>query len=324
MATSDYPLPRIPYVRLRTTLRADQPASLPAYTGSTLRGAFGHALRKLVCVMGPDQPCVDCLLRRTCHYTRLFETSIEGEPPAFLAGVPTAPRPYVFEPRAGAGDLAAGAPLEFDLLLFGQAADLASYALLAVDRMAAAGLGKGRARFTLDQALAQTPEGGWSPLVDQGRLRGTGTVQPLVPPRGGLDTPRVRLRFRTPTRLMLRGRLAEGATFRELAFLMLRRTLELAHFHLPGAVLDWTFRPYLEKANAVRIAAADLSWKDWQRYSNRQERKMTLGGFVGTLDLEGDLAPFIPLLRTAEIVHLGKGATFGLGKVECIPAIQGV
>ena len=48
---------------------------------------------------------------------------------------------------------------------------------------------------------------------------------------------------------------------------------------------------------------------------------MTLGGFVGTLDLEGDLAPFIPLLRTAEIVHLGKGATFGLGRSECSPAM---
>ena len=32
--------------------------------------------------------------------------------------------------------------------------------------------------------------------------------------------------------------------------------------------------------------------------------------------LEGDLAPFAPLLRTAEIVHVGKGSTFGLGKVE--------
>jgi hypothetical protein len=43
---------------------------------------------------------------------------------------------------------------------------------------------------------------------------------------------------------------------------------------------------------------------------------MKLGGLVGRLTLEGDLAPFAPLLRAAEILHAGKGAVFGLGKVE--------
>jgi hypothetical protein len=43
---------------------------------------------------------------------------------------------------------------------------------------------------------------------------------------------------------------------------------------------------------------------------------MKLGGLVGSLTLEGDLSPFAPLLRAAEILHAGKGAVFGLGKVE--------
>ncbi len=42
---------------------------------------------------------------------------------------------------------------------------------------------------------------------------------------------------------------------------------------------------------------------------------MVLGGLVGSLTLEGDLAPFGPLLRTGEILHVGKGATFGLGRL---------
>jgi hypothetical protein len=32
--------------------------------------------------------------------------------------------------------------------------------------------------------------------------------------------------------------------------------------------------------------------------------------------LEGDLLPLTSLLRTAEVVHVGKGATFRLGKVS--------
>jgi hypothetical protein len=59
-----------------------------------------------------------------------------------------------------------------------------------------------------------------------------------------------------------------------------------------------------------------IPYLDWQRYSNRQERKMDFGGLLGTVELDGDLAPLAPLLRTAEVVHVGKGATFGLGKLE--------
>ncbi|HXO20887.1 MAG TPA: hypothetical protein VOA87_13305, partial [Thermoanaerobaculia bacterium] len=75
-----YLLPRIPYLRLRFTLRALGRARLPAYHGSLLRGAFGHALRRAVCVMGAEQACLSCRLRRACVHTRLFETFVEGEP----------------------------------------------------------------------------------------------------------------------------------------------------------------------------------------------------------------------------------------------------
>jgi hypothetical protein len=65
----------------------------------------------------------------------------------------------------------------------------------------------------------------------------------------------------------------------------------------------------------VRVTATDLRWQDWQRYSNRQGRAMEMGGFVGTVEIAGDLAPFLPLLRSAEVLHVGKGATFGLGRI---------
>ncbi|HET9677541.1 MAG TPA: hypothetical protein VFP21_08575, partial [Solirubrobacterales bacterium] len=122
----------IPYLRLTFTLRALAPARLPAFQGSMLRGAFGHALRRTVCSMGPEQTCESCRLRRACVYTRLFETFIEGEPPPLMRGLPTSPRPYVFEPAfdpttAASAEprlFAPGDPLTFDLLLLGQATDL--------------------------------------------------------------------------------------------------------------------------------------------------------------------------------------------------------
>jgi hypothetical protein len=312
-----YPLPPIPYLRLTLTLRALAPARLPPYKGSMLRGAFGHALRRTVCAMGPEQPCESCQLRQACVYPRIFETFIEddpeGDPPPFLRGLPSAPRPYVFEPNDDRLDFRAGDPLAFDLLLIGQAVDLQAYVLLAVERMARAGLGAARAPFELIRAEVPTPDGTRRTLFENGRATGP-AAPPMLPRRDGLDATRATIRLLTPLRFKERGHLSTTLDFRSLVLSMIRRTLELAWFHVPGAEIDWTFRPLLDRAAAIR-STPTLAWHDWDRYSNRQQRKVTLGGLLGTLDLEGDLTPFAPLLRTAEILHVGKGTTFGLGRI---------
>lgn len=309
-----YALPRIPYVRLRFTLRATELATLPPFKGSLLRGAFGHALRGAICAMGRSQSCEGCRLRAACVYSRLFETFIEGEPPPFLRGLPTAPRPYVFEPRTEALAFKPGDPLDFDLLLFGQAVEHLPFVLLAVERMAAAGLGSRRHPFELSEAVALLQNGTWRTVVEDGRAR-SGLIPALLPSEDG-PSRRAVLRFLTPTRFTSQNQLVTRIEFRALVFSMLRRVLELAHFHVPSAEVDWTFRALLDHASTVHVRASDLVWHDWQRYSNRQQTKILMGGLVGTMEIEGDLTPFGPLLRTAEVVHVGKGTTFGLGHLK--------
>ncbi len=314
-----YSIPAIPYVRLQMTLQAEEPAVLPPYQGSMLRGAFGHALRRTVCVMGPEQECASCLLRHACVYTRIFEPYVEGEPPPFLRGIDQAVRPYVFEPLGGIDHgearLAPGDPLRFDLLLFGQAVDLQAYAFLAVERMARAGLGAGRQRFRLVRVEVPGADGTPREALSAGSPPSTDPAPAVVPPEAALPSGRLALRLETPLRVKMRDHLNGRPSFRDLVFNMLRRVLELAHFHVAGADIDWSFRPLLERAEAVRIVESDLRWHDWERWSNRQQSSMKLGGLVGRIVLEGDLTPFAALLGAAQIVHVGKGATFGLGKL---------
>jgi hypothetical protein len=309
-------LPAIPYLRLRATLSAEEAVVLPPFLGSMLRGAFGHALRRMVCVMGPEQACVECGLRHSCGYTRIFEPYVEGEPPPFLHGIDQAVRPYVFEPLDEGGRLAPGGTVRFDLLLFGQAAELAAYTVLAVERMARVGLGARRVPFRLQKVEALSPDGSAQEVFRAGAPLSGARISAAVPEAAPLPVGEVTLRFETPLRIKVRDHLNDRPRFRDLAFNMLRRILELAHFHVPGAVIDWNFRPLLEQADDIRILAADLAWHDWERFSQRQGTTMKLGGLVGTVTLAGDLAPFTPLLRAAEVVHVGKGATFGLGKVS--------
>ena len=174
--------------------------------------------------------------------------------------------------------------------------------------------------FVLDRAGAFQPGGGWLEIYQDGRASpALASVAPRFPSEAPVGE-RAALHFLTPTRLQVRGRLLEEPGFRPLVFAMLRRTLELAWFHVPrpeiGLEIDWCFRPLLDLASQVRVAASDLRWQDLQRYSNRQRRTIALDGFVGTLEIEGDLAPFGPLLRTAEVLHLGKETTFGLGRMR--------
>jgi CRISPR-associated endoribonuclease Cas6 len=311
-------MPAIPYVRLRAIYRAEETARLPGFKGSMLRGAFGHALRKAVCAMDARQRCESCSLRGPCVYTRIFETFVDGEPPPFLSGIATSPRPYVFEPKTQARELAAGDLLETDLLLLGQASELQPFVLLVLERMGGLGFGTRRSRFGLVGVDFLTADGSWRTGYRPGGQRWPGSVASLQVAVEDAAPERLTLRFLTPTRIQKQGKIQEGVPFRALVFQMLRRVLELAHFHVPGAEVDWHFRPLLERTEDVRVIRSDLTWRELTRYSNRQRGKLPLSGFVGEIDLEGDLAPFLPLLRTAEIVHLGKGTAFGLGQVEVL------
>lgn len=307
-----YPLPAIPYLRLRCTLRAEEEALLPSFKGSMLRGAFGWALRSSLCVMPPGQACVDCGLRSSCLYTRLFETFVEDEPPPFLRGERTAPRPYVVEAEDERRQFAPGDRLRFDLLLFGSAVDLQALAEVAVVRMAQRGLGERRRRFAAEEIAFLDAGGEFRPVAAPGRPQ----APPLLPPTNGLPGDEITLRFRTPARFKADGRLMPSLGFRALVFRMLARTLEIAHFYGDREAIDWQFHSLLRRADRVRVVERELAWKDLKRYSARQRTEMTLGGFVGSMRLAGDLTPFAPLLRTAEILHVGKATTFGLGRVE--------
>jgi len=87
----------------------------------------------------------------------------------------------------------------------------------------------------------------------------------------------------------------------------------LSYFHC-GQRLDLDFKGIIDQARGVQVKKKNLRWFDWERYSARQDTRMNLGGFLGKVTFEGDLEPFMPLIKAGEVVHVGKGTSFGLGK----------
>ena len=69
-------------------------------------------------------------------------------------------------------------------------------------------------------------------------------------------------------------------------------------------------------AAEVKTTKEDLRLEQVERYSNRMKGKMDLSGLLGELEFAGDLTPFVPWLLAAQILHIGRNTTFGMGRVE--------
>jgi len=315
--TEPYALPELPYLRTRFTLEALQDCRLPPHKGSLLRGSLGHALRRAVCLVGPRVECGGCGFRQTCAYARLYELLPSDDARGFVAGRPAAPRPYLFEVLDERCDFGVGDRFAFDLLLFGDAVRWQGHVFLAIEGMASQGLGARRHPFRLVAASYEDAALAWHELPDprssHGKLAPAVVAKPS--PRAA---ERATLRFVTPTRVIQNGSLQQDFSLRTVLWSGLRRVLELAHFHASPGRLDWDLEPLLDLSDRVAVVSRDTRWLDLPRYSNRQKSRMTLGGIVGEWTLEGPLTALTPALQLAEIVHVGKAATFGMGKIEMV------
>jgi len=295
-------------------------ALLPPYKGSTLRGIFGHALKKVVCAL-KKQDCADCLLADRCIYPTVFEISAKAPVERKRKRIAQPPHPYVIEPPDDTkthyqkGDL-----LNFSLILFGAACDNITYFIYAFDQIGGIGIGKrinGRgATFSLHHVYANE-----IPIYSKsdGKIKMQPQSTPLAPssftekPETGLLN--IELSLVTPLRLKYKNGLKADLPFDVLTRAMLRRISSLFEYHGAGEPpLD--YRGMIARAKAVPVKESHIGWHDWRRYSNRQEQAMLMGGMVGKITYENVPAGYLPLLRFCETAHLGKATTFGLGKIK--------
>ena len=66
-----------------------------------------------------------------------------------------------------------------------------------------------------------------------------------------------------------------------------------------------------------------LTWEKVERKSGRTGQIHPLGGFLGDADYEGDLAEFLPWLRVAQWVGVGRQTVWGKGDVRVVGTTPG-
>lgn len=308
---------KLPIARYRFYWQPKTQLRLPEYAGSALRGIFGHALLKTAC-MTKLENCETCPLKQTCPYTQIFATPAPENHQ--LQQFNNVPNPYIIEaPSDGKRDYQDNEIFIFDMVLVGNAISQLPLITFAWQRAFSHGIGKDKHQAELlDISFVNQhhqEELIYSPELDITEIQPHQAWLQLDEPE---TTNKVTLYLETPLRLQNNGKAVTGRQLTAQKFLnaLVRRSSLLLEFHhnqyQPPS--PETFANLSQQAKAIEINVENLGWKDWERYSNRQQQLMTLGGLVGKLELTGKLTPFMPYLQIGQWTHLGKNAVFGLGK----------
>lgn len=297
--------------RYRLSFLLESDLIVPEYAGSALRGIFGHSLRKTAC-MTRQKSCEGCPLLETCPYTRIFATPATENLNKSQQQNP--PLPYVIEPlEEGKRFFSAGEIFSFNLVLIGDACFHLPLIVFSFERAFKQGVGSLRGRGVLTDVAVLQQEGCESIFIKRKIVAHSTT---LLLPKHYPST--VTMSIKTPLWLKQQGDNLGVENFSIPVMLrqLLRRTSAIAtlHWH-QSLVID--IQQLWAEIDQIQ-AESQLEWKDWKRYSNRQQRSMLFGGVVGEICLSQVAPALSQLLYVGQWLHIGKETVFGQGRYALV------
>ncbi len=300
----------------RIKVRGEKRVSLPDFPGSTLRGAFGLALRQISCVLRSAE-CDSCPLRGECAYAFSFESVFSGDSD-YLKGTHRAPHPVLVYPlRLGGGIARKGGTYTFGMTVFGRArSHLPSY-LGAIEHLGGLGLGRDRGRFEVVRIDELVAPRGWKRVYQKGselKIDAQGGILVEQVLRRRTSNKRLILQTLTPLRMKSGGKLVTKPVLSAIVLGILTRLRVLSDLYSGEAIDLLKDLDVNELVKEVRVEGSEFRWRDYGRYSKRQRAPMRLGGLMGTMVISGNLRQVYPILKVGELIHLGKNTAFGLGR----------
>lgn len=261
------------------TIKENSYFQTPEFLGSTLRGALGISLKDVVCI-NPSKKCEGCFAVQNCLYFSFYET------------------PNITHDFRLDFELGQKKP-DFGIYLFNEAAKSAPYILSAAHKMLTqTGLGINRQVFEIER------------IEIDGEIAFAGgrflkfSPKPQMYAKSDTFCQKVRVKFVTPLRIKKNNVYAREEIGIEDLFLgIARRNKELG-------MGDGKYRA------SGRKVCGGFIFKDFTRWSNRQKTKMLFGGLLGEMEIEELDKDGYNLLKMGEIVGVGKGGSFGMGKIK--------
>jgi hypothetical protein len=219
-----------------------------------------------------------------------------------------APRGYVIYCNHQAGNNA----LELEITLAGRCRRFFPVVFKSLHQGGQRGVGFARVQYCIREVRALERDGTWSLVED--------LDHPL--PRLGVGTVhscKDRFEIRTPVRMRRMGRYLNTMDWSFFFQVLARRMEALQCLYCDGHPLGREkWQGLLTGMGAFGRITDKVLWKDFYRYSNRQKKKVPMGGLVGQVDISQAEPWVAPWMLAAQALHLGKGAAMGFGRVESV------
>jgi hypothetical protein len=275
-------------LKLRFYIQLQGDALMPSFKGSMLHGWFGHALKAV------DEQA----------FYVLYGNHDQQQP-----------KPYVICPNDDLKqDWHKNEMYHFDIVLFGQACQLAPVVIDAVNHGQTLGLGAYRTAFSLLSVCSVLP----SSIKTGIHISKLNDCLPNT--SAPFDTQiEFALHYSTPIRIKTAGHIVKQApSLDEWLNHILRRWRQLSTFWvLEDDTLFNTL--YAERPRiGDHEVSAHVYFEDWQRYSKKDKTHLPFGGLKGQVSYCGDIAQALPLLAIGQQLHIGGKTTFGLGAYQLI------
>ena len=255
----------------------------PSYfTGSMIRGAMGHALKKVTCI-NPSYKCEGCFAQSSCLYYDFYEKKNSFHK-------------YRFNIELGS------TKFDFGLFLFDEACDGLPYVLSALEMtLTQMGLTKYNYKFSDFKVY----------LNNQSIYENNGfTSFDILPKTFQVDSfcPNIKIRLQTPLRIKKSNKfLRDNVDIEDILRSVYQREQEIFYG-------EKVFKLNYEPSYVADIKL--LKYEELQRQSNRQNKRMQMDGIMGEIAVMGIDEQSYKLLKLGEVLGVGKQTVLGLGKIE--------
>lgn len=328
----------LPFTKIKTTFSASNAFHLPYFAGTAIRGILGRAMFDTVCINPHIKNCTNCPDTQSCSYAYVFKSHLvsvnrpvpfqDGNKPMdkihTLPPIKTeAPHPFVLSRISPEqGSIKKESCIEIEYTLIGTAIQyLYTFMQTLLHFPDYPFANRGKIQMDKIEEIHYDQQDTYSLLLYQdGEWKNT-SVQPyrLQAEQYILDpdlTYNTKITFLTPVRIQHQGKITSQLSYSILLKSLIRRVQMLDLFYGAGDyepvakhLLD-----ILEKSTLLPKTRTALHPVQVNRYSHRQNKHIHQPGMLGWIAFKKVPAMFIPLLKLGEIIQVGKGTSFGLGR----------
>ena len=270
------------YHKIEVKIKTKHKASY--FTGSMIRGAMGHALKKVTCI-NPSYKCEGCFAKSSCLYYNFYEQKNNFHK-------------YRFNIALGSGKF------DFGLYLFDDACDGLPYVLSALEMtLRQIGLTKNDYKF---KELEFNLNG--ESIYEKGAFKSLDILAKCF--ETDIFCPNVKIKLLTPLRIKKNNKfLRNEVAIEDILRSIYQREQEIFY---GNKVFKLDYEP--SYTTDIKL----LKHQELVRKSNRQNKRMNMDGIVGEIAVMGLDERSYRLLKLGEVIAVGKQTVMGLGRIEVV------